>query len=48
MRIILQEQRINHENPMLDQLRIACKPALKGVMSIFCLGHEVAESEGTA
>jgi len=32
----------------LDRLRIICKPALKGVMSIFCLGHEFAESEGTA
>jgi hypothetical protein len=30
------------------RLRILCEPALRGVRSIFCLGREVAESEGTA
>ena len=33
MKIILQEQRINHRSPMLDQLRIFCKMAVRGVLS---------------
>ncbi len=32
----------------VDRLRIFCRTALRGVMSIFCVGREVAESEGTA
>ncbi len=48
---ILEAKRIFEKfwtNKGLDQLRIFCKPALKGVRSIFCLGREVAESEGAA